>query len=104
QQAMAKLVAWYHRADSPSGAILALPTGGGKTYTALRFLCGEPISDGYKVLWLAHTHHLLEQAYESLNDAAGCIAEPRDALVARTVSGTQGHFRAADIKPSDDFV
>src|ERR1044071_5684949 len=47
---------------TPTGGMLVLPTGGGKTFTALRFLCAGPLSQGYKVLWLAHTHHLLEQA------------------------------------------
>ena len=32
---------------------------------AVRFLCEWPLSEGYKVLWLAHTHHLLEQANET---------------------------------------
>lgn len=64
-QALAKLRAWYETAPSPSaGGMLVLPTGGGKTFTAIRFLCRHPLSDGYKVLWLAHTHHLLEQAID----------------------------------------
>ena len=40
-----------------AGGIVVLPTGGGKTFTAIRFLCATLISQGYKVLWLAHTHH-----------------------------------------------
>ena len=57
---------WFGKeSEGHKGGILVLPTGGGKTFTAVRFLCQGPLSKGYKVLWLAHTHHLLEQAYYS---------------------------------------
>ena len=65
-QAMAidHLIKWYNsNHNTHAGGILVLPTGGGKTFTAIRFVCRTALSDGYKVLWLAHTHHLLEQAY-----------------------------------------
>ena len=59
-----------------AGGIVVLPTGGGKTFTAIRFLCSTLISQGYKVLWLAHTHHLREQAFESFDNSVGKIGEP----------------------------
>ena len=60
--ALAKLDRWYESRPRPyAGGILVLPTGAGKTFTTVRFLCRRPISDGYRVLWLAHTHHLLAQ-------------------------------------------
>lgn len=103
--AIDNLIKWYndHR-DTYAGGILVLPTGGGKTFTAIRFLCLTALSDGYKVLWLAHTHHLLEQAYHSFGDHVGAIAEPKSELRVRVVSGTIGHFRVADINSNDDVV
>lgn len=80
-----------------------LPTGGGKTFTALRFLTG-PLSQGYKVLWLAHTHHLLEQAWHELGNHVGQILEPKPTLRVRIVSGTKGHCAVRDIKSDDDMV
>lgn len=56
-QALDKLHKWFQAKHSDAGGILVLLTGGGKTFTAVRFLCTEPLSNGYKVLWLAHTHH-----------------------------------------------
>lgn len=109
EEALAALSGWY-RAEVGEGAtrggILTLPTGGGKTFTAVRFLCEGPLSDGYKVLWLAHTHHLLEQAYDTFFVAgeAGKIREPREALRLRVVSGTPGHLRPAQIQEDDDVV
>ncbi len=104
--ALGKLGKWYgDLAPSGSGGILALPTGAGKTFTAVHFLCNHPLSDGYKVLWLAHTHHLLEQAFYSFEqDVLGQIREPRARLALRVVSGTPGHFPPRDIRPSDDVV
>ena len=112
-QALAKLQAWYGSAPTPdAGGLLVLPTGGGKTFTAVRFLCRNPLSDGYKVLWLAHTHHLLEQALDGFgkrSDGAdamevGLIHEPKERLRARVVSGTPGHGRIAAVTRGDDVV
>lgn len=84
--------------------MLVLPTGGGKTFTAVRFLCHNPIAQGYKVLWLAHTHHLLEQALEGMQRDVGQITEPKKKLSVRMVSGTIGHNRVHEIKTTDDVL
>ena len=65
KETITKLNKWFKSNKFPSGAIIALPTGSGKTFTAVRFLCKKVLAEDYKVLWLAHTHHLLEQAYFS---------------------------------------
>ena len=104
--ALRKLDTWYTKlGKNGGGGILVLPTGGGKTITAVRFLCNGPLSDGYKVLWLAHTHHLLEQAFHSFRDnTLGSIREPKRELSLRVVSGTPGHFPPRDIRQDDDVV
>lgn len=104
--ALGKLNAWYgDLTGSDDGGILVLPTGGGKTFTAAHFLAHGPLSDGYKVLWLAHTHHLLEQAFYGFDAGLlGGIREPRAKLSLRVVSGTPGHFHPRDIRPTDDIV
>ena len=87
-----------------AGGILVLPTGGGKTFTAIRFLCATIIPKGYKVLWLAHTHHLLDQAFEAFGQDVGSIPEPFTSLSTRVVSGTPGHCAPRNIEPTDDVV
>ncbi len=105
QQALQALDRWYRTAtDDHRGGILVLPTGGGKTFTAGHFLCRNPLSDGFKVLWLAHTHHLLEQAFAGFERLVGLVAEPRPRLAVRVVSGTEGHFRVHAVRPTDDVV
>jgi superfamily II DNA or RNA helicase len=105
-KALGELGKWYTKHGQSGGAgILVLPTGGGKTFTAVRFLAEGPLSDGYKVLWLAHTHHLLEQAFHCFKPSRiGGIREPRRELRLRVVSGTDGHFPPRYIEPSDDVV
>jgi ATP-dependent helicase IRC3 len=113
-EALAKLQDWYRSRPSPhAGGILALPTGGGKTFTAVRFLCQEPLSDGYKILWLAHTHHLLEQAIEAFGPPDGerpdslevaHITGARERLDVRVVSATPGHFPVSTVSSADDVV
>ena len=113
-EALQELDNWYKSAPTePRGGILVLPTGGGKTFTASHFICRNPLSDGFKLLWLAHTRHLLEQALFSFcpriptpsdNGLVGLIAEPKAELRVRIVSGTIGHFPVHSIQPSDDVV
>jgi ATP-dependent helicase IRC3 len=99
--------------NEPRGAIVVLPTGGGKTFTAVRFLCTDALSRGSKVLWLAHTHHLLEQAVasfgskegrDSFADEAAWIAEPKAHLDLIVVSGADGHARMHEVRPEHDVL
>lgn len=115
-ETLGKLKKWFEDKHSPAGGIIVLPTGGGKTFVAVRFLCTYPLSEGYKVLWLAHTHHLLEQAFYSFsysrnNDEVNqsgselsFIAAPRSVLNIRVISGTEGHYSAHQIKANDDVI
>ncbi len=109
--ALDKLHKWFDADHPDAGTILSFPTGAGKTFTAVRFLCTGPLSAGYKVLWLAHTHHLLVQAFWTFGSKegkdgyeVGCISAPKEHLTVRVVSGAAGHCRPKDIEPSDDVV
>ncbi len=107
---------WFQQGKAGgAGGIVVLPTGGGKTFTAVRFLCSGPLSQGYKVVWLAHTHHLLEQAFDSfaprnaecaaaLGVEVGNIAEPKTSVVLRVVSGTEGHFPVSEVDGDEDVL
>ena len=45
--------------------LLVLPTGGGKTLTAVHWLLRNAVDRGKKILWIAHRHLLLEQAADT---------------------------------------
>ena len=105
QAALGKLGTWYKSKPAPPrGGILVLPTGGGKTFTALHFICSNPLSEGYKILWLAHTHHLLEQASSYFKELTGLIKEPKERLTVRVVSGTPEHCQFHTITAADDVI
>jgi len=75
QRAHEALDAWMRRASG--GAVLVIPTGGGKTATAttwlVRWLADDPAR---KVLWLAHQRELVDQAARSFADVAKSM--PKD--------------------------
>ncbi|MBK6514343.1 MAG: DEAD/DEAH box helicase family protein [Polyangiaceae bacterium] len=106
QRALFELRRWFEaHAGDPGGAILTLPTGGGKTLTAARFLCEGPLSEGYKVLWLAHPTTCSEQAMKAFDaGTVGRVRPPRERLQLRIVSGTPGHFRPSGVRADDDVV
>ncbi|MEI7827109.1 MAG: helicase-related protein [Euryarchaeota archaeon] len=55
-------------------------------------------------MWLAQTHHLLEQAFYSCSQNVGTIPQPKETLNVRVVSGTPGHCKPRDIQAADDFL
>ncbi len=104
-RALSQIQQWFASAPkSNAGGIVVLPTGGGKTFTAVRFLCTSVIAKGYKILWLAHTHHLLDQAFVAFEKSVGTIPEPKMSLCARVVSGTPPHDHIRRVEPTDDVV
>jgi superfamily II DNA or RNA helicase len=86
------------------GALLVLPTGAGKTYTAVRWLNDYILPKGVRIIWLAHTFHLLDQAYETLFQNAQWI-QGRRTLNVKLISSHPSHEKVSSIDPtSDDIV
>lgn len=115
QKSMKSLNEWFQQKESKNGALLVIPTGGGKTFAAVRFLCKNPLSQDYKVLWLAHTHHLLEQAFytfvpetEKERKKYGVeianVQRKSGKLKIRVVSGEPIHSQLADVETTDDVL
>ncbi len=84
-------------------SLLVIPTGGGKTLTASWWLLRNAISEGKKVLWIAHRQALLEQAaYTFLANAyANCIPN-RWRFNYRLISGI--HDQVKRIEKTDDLL
>lgn len=50
--------------DIPNrNGLVVMPTGSGKTYTAVNWLMSEGVAKGYRVVWLVHRQELVEQTY-----------------------------------------
>ena len=43
--------------------LVVMPTGSGKTYTAVNWLLSEGVAKDYRVVWLVHRQELVEQTY-----------------------------------------
>ncbi|WP_346292803.1 DEAD/DEAH box helicase family protein [Sphaerothrix gracilis] len=85
--------------------LLVLPTGGGKTLTAIHWLLRNFIDKRKKVLWIAHRHELLDQAAETLQFSAyTSLLNNIDEFRYRVISGHPKHDRPVNIDPSDDII
>lgn len=86
------------------GGLLVLPTGAGKTFTAIKWLGDNALPRNIKILWLAHSFYLLDQAYAAFLEYASWIPEIRKTLNIRLVSSNPGHDRVSSIQLTDDIV
>ena len=83
--------------------LVVLPTGGGKTLTAVWWLLKNAVNNHDKVLWLAHRHLLLEQAAEAfVLNAYSDLLPQRKEISYRLISGI--HDKPVHIKDSDDIL
>jgi superfamily II DNA or RNA helicase len=83
--------------------LLVIPTGGGKTLTAVQWLLRNIINNNKKVLWIAHRHELLEQALSAIKrNSYSNLINKRKTFNYRIVSGQ--HDRPVNIKKDDDFI
>jgi superfamily II DNA or RNA helicase len=89
--------------ENYKGGLLVLPTGAGKTFTAVKWLCDNVLSRNIKILWLAHSSYLLEQAARTFCDNAFGISG-RDMINLRVVSSSPKHSRASSIETTDDIL
>lgn len=86
------------------GGLLVLPTGAGKTFTTVKWLCDHVVPRNIHILWLAHTFYLLDQAFREMFHYARWIPEPRQTVNIRLVSSSPSHASPSSIQPSDDVV
>ena len=85
--------------------LIVLPTGGGKTYTAVTWLLKHALDKKKKVLWIAHRQFLLEQAADAFQNYAYAEQMPHiSSFTYRVISGSDKHDRTIDIKASDNIL
>lgn len=79
--------------------MLVLPTGGGKTRVAVTTALDKAINDGYKILWIAHRHMLLEQAKQTFHEFS---ALSKQDLSIKIISGKYNHIQS--LSTNDNVV
>ncbi|MCB0195749.1 MAG: DEAD/DEAH box helicase family protein [Anaerolineae bacterium] len=83
--------------------MLVLPTGAGKTFTSVNWICRNVLPRNIKVVWLAHTSHLLEQAYKTFTENL-LETHRRECINMRIVSSNPMHAKPYSIELTDDIV
>lgn len=92
--------------NGKSGGILQMPTGSGKTRTAVYFLLTEMITRGYQVLWLAHRAMLIEQAAEVFYKFAPVIKNKMENPPSKfnMICVSSVHAKASMISKRDNLI
>ncbi len=85
-------------------SLLVLPTGSGKTFTATNWISRNALSRNVKILWMAQSSFLLDQATQSFIKESSSINPLRKQLIIRTVSSSRSHANSGSIELSDDIV
>jgi superfamily II DNA or RNA helicase len=85
------------------GTLLVLPTGGGKTFTAVNWICRYVLPSKIKVLWLAQSSYLIDQAAQSFKEEVN-IANERRIINLRIVSSSSAHANSGTININDDIL
>lgn len=95
-----------YKMEDPSSksGLLVIPTGGGKTFTAVRWIMDQALRKNKKVIWLAHSFHLLDQALESFKEESITLKGYRDGLNIRIVSSHPSHDKMSEIRSTDDVL
>lgn len=93
-----QLAAWdklsrYFLEDRKNAGILVVPTGGGKTAIAARWLLQHHVAKGGRVLWFAHRRSLLRQAFRTFVNAAN-LAAPKSQLKLIAISSVDAKWSA----------
>ena len=104
RNAVTALMRFYIDEDQNSG-ILVMPTGSGKSRTAITFLIREMISRGYQILWIAHRYMLLDQAAECFYDFSGLAKIEKPDIKKYTINCISGeHLRCSQVKKGEVVI
>jgi len=101
QQAAWDAMDRHYTEGGKQAGVLVVPTGGGKTAIAARWLLERHVRRGARVLWLTHRRGLLVQAFDAFRRAAH-LATPRERLRLVAVSGKDRPW--SGVSPDHDVV
>lgn len=85
--------------------LLVMPTGSGKTYTAISWLLKDAVTKGYTVVWIVHRQELIKQTHDEFNNQAPLLKGSKiKKFRTIAVSGLEGHCRMAEASGKDVYV
>ncbi|SCY73038.1 Superfamily II DNA or RNA helicase [Lachnospiraceae bacterium XBB2008] len=104
KEAVKKLHNHFVTKDNQRG-LLVMPTGSGKSLTAIYFLIKDMIASGYQIFWIAHRHMLLNQAADGFYRLAGLSKIKDPAIKKYRISCVSGeHLSVSQVDKGDEIV
>lgn len=105
QEAVNALSDYYELEKDVSGrnGLLVMPTGSGKTYTAVTWLLSQGVANGYRVVWLVHRQELVEQTYQEFRKQAP-ILKGTDVKKLRVLAVSGVHLKMSMASRADVYV
>lgn len=97
EEAIKKLTDFFNDRTRNTSGILSIPTGGGKTFTAVHWILSELKKQDRKVIWLAQSFELLNQAFQTFLDNS-------DVSDIKVISSHLDHKRIEDISGSEKIL
>lgn len=105
QEAVDELVKYFDLSGESKGkqtGLVVMPTGSGKTFTAVNWLLKYGIPNGYKIVWLAHRQELIDQTNKEFRNQAPILFHHGiKKLSVIPVSGLKEHFRMSNASKFD---
>lgn len=90
--------------DVSKSGIVVLPTGAGKTFTSINWIVRNVLDKGMKVLWLAQSFHLIDQAFCEFNNQLTNNSMDSDIFSVRKISGNKDDYKIHDLEMSDKIL
>jgi superfamily II DNA or RNA helicase len=90
QQVIRALRDEYERSGQRMVGMVVMPTGAGKTVTAVHWLLDDAVRHGAKVLWVTHRAELQQQTARTFVHSAALLADAREHLTMRLIGGGYG--------------
>lgn len=106
QQEAVDAMTEYYSLDqnlSERNGLVVMPTGSGKTYTAVTWLLKQGVANGYRVVWLVHRQELVDQTWKEFRKQAPLLqGTPVKEFRVLPVSGA--HFHMSNAHKADVYV
>jgi len=95
----------FYREKKTGRSLIVIPTAGGKTHVVSSWLMKYLVDDYKKVIWLAHTHYLLDDAVKAFKNNCNKEYLPnRNTISINVISGLSRHNNVFDIEKDDDII
>lgn len=83
--------------------LVVMPTGSGKTYTAVTWLLKEGVARGYRIVWLVHRQELVQQTFNEFRQQAPLLKETGIKTL-RVLPISDMHLKMSAARRADIYV